>query len=137
MTRYWAILRALGVLGAGSTGCLDFHSEALAPDTLPVAPAIIVEGPGRPSRLPAPVPLQGVIPRGLRSPGRLAGNDRQDRVGGAARIRLSSLSSTGFTVWPSKPASLDRCRSFSCPYPVIAMMVVSASPSALARRQTS
>ena len=135
MTRYWAILRTLGLLGAG-TGCLDVRSEAVAPDSLPVAPAIIVEGPGRPSRLPAPVPLQGVVPRGLRSRGRLAA-DGQDRAGGAARILVSSLSSTGFTVWPSKPASLDRCRSRSCPYPVIAMMVVSASPSALARRQTS
>ena len=137
MTRYWAILRTLGLLGAGSTGCLDFHSEALAPDSLPVAPAIIVEGPGRPSRLPAPVPLQGVVPRGLRSPGRLAGIPNQDRPGVAARMRDSSLNSTGFTVWPSNPASLDRCRSLSCPYPVIAMMVVSASPSALALRHTS
>ena len=113
MTRYWALLRTLGVLGAGSTGCLDFHSETLAPDSLPVAPAIIVEGPGRASRIPSPVPLQGVIPRGLRSPGKLATDNGQERVGVAARIRVSSVSSTGFTVWPSNPASLDRCRSFS------------------------
>jgi hypothetical protein len=111
MTRYWALLRTLGLLGAGSTGCLDFHSEALAPDSLPVAPAIIVEGPGRPSRFPAPVPLQGVLPRGLRSPGRLAGINRQDRAGVAARIVVRSLSSTGFTAWAPKPASQGGAKS--------------------------
>ena len=106
----WVTLWALGLMTAGAAGCSNGHSETLAPDsTLPVAPSIIIDKPKGSS--PTPTPLRGVVPKGLRGIARLAQAPQERAV--AARMRVISPISTGFTVWPSNPASLERCLSRS------------------------